>query len=596
MILTILGLILLLAPFMALKKFKNPKVGFFYIVLFIFLAQLIIALITQTLHLFTYQVVLTLNIVVFLTCLLFFRPHKLDLKLLAKKIDLFLVYVVLVSFAALYLAHYHYIGSYSTTTNLSTETKTPLNYPFPYFSDEWYSIAFIKDAIKTQSLPVRDPIWHGPFTNLEIAFHSLLSEFIVLLKLNPLTNYVLLSIAINVLTIVLLYLFLVVNDVKKRHSAIAGLSALYIVNTSLVPGLWTLIPLSLGIIFLLLCMVFCYLGRKKMFMIASFLTLFFYPPLILFVFILMLSQLNRKSFSKSLKIFIQHVAIITISAVLISSVFLFDRFSPGQIFELIMHKLFYDSYVGSNFVFSFPIYFAIPIPILLLVILGLPVLYKEKKALFAMVGVSLVFWVCYSFTSYSFIIEFERLVIVASILLVIVAGFGLKNVFDTLAKFEGLKDNWDLLYFQYIILILFVPLLFFYTKTDAWKHFTGRSPHMIAHNLPLANRFLYPDDLRLFAGVKNERFLSSPWKGTVISVATNNIPLTIKSGTISRLTQDYLEQFRNFSCKEKLDFVNLHSIAYVYIPLLQIDCPMFQVKGISNEGIILYKTNLRIQP
>lgn len=230
---------------------------------------------------------------------------------------------------------------------------------------------------------------------------------------------------------------------------------------------------------------------------------------------------------------------------------------------------------------------------MLFAILGLPALYKGKKALLAMIGASLVFWICYSFTSYSFIIEFERLVIVASILLVIIAGFGLKNVFDTLTKFEGLKNNWDLLYFQYIVLFLFVPLLFFYTNSDVWKHFTGRSQNLIAHNLPLANRFLHPDDLRLFAGVKNERFLSSPWKGTVISVATNNIPLTIKSGTISRPTQDYPGQFKNSSCKEKLDFVRQRNIAYVYIPLLSIDCPMFQLKGKSDEGILLYKTNLR---
>ncbi|MGE5042081.1 MAG: hypothetical protein ACM3IJ_04210 [Candidatus Levyibacteriota bacterium] len=592
MVLTVLGLVALLAPFLALKKFKDLKVGFFYILLFIFFLQLIIALATQALHLFTYQVILSFNTLVFFACLFFFRPFRPDLKLLAKKIDLFLIYVVLISGTALYMVHYHYTGFYSTTTNLSTETKRPLNYPYPYFSDEWYSIAFIKDAIATHSLPVRDPIWHGPFTNLEIAFHSLLSEFIVILNLNPLTGYVILSIVMNTLIITLLYLFLAINKVKKLQSAIISLSALYIVNTSLIPGLWTLIPLSLGIIFLLLSIAFYYLERKKMFLLASFLTLIFYTPLILLIIVMMVSQLYKKPYGKSLKIFVLYMLTVIISGGLISSVFLFDRFTPGQIFELIMHKFIYDSYVGSDFIFTFPIYFAIPIPILLLATVGLPALYKEKRALAAMVGISLLFWAFYSFTSYSFIIELERIVIVASILLVLAAGFGLKKIFDTVEKFEGFKNNWDFLYLQYIFLFLFIPLLLFYTGSDAWKHFTGKSPFMVAHNLPLANRFLDPEDLRLFTGIKNARFLSSPWKGTVISVATNNVPLTIKSGTISGSIPDYQEQFRNFSCKEKQGFVKLYNLSYVYIPSLVIDCPMFQLKGVSAEGIMLYKTNL----
>lgn len=534
--------------------------------------------------------VLVINIIVFLTCLILFRPYKLDVRILVKKIDLHLVYVILISSIAIYLAHYHYTGTYSTTTSFLNKSTTPLTYSYPYFVDEWYSIAFIKDAISTHALPIRDPIWYGPFTNLEMAFHSLLAGIFLLLNLNPLNDYVPFSISINVLIIVLIYMFLKVSGVKKLHSAIASLSALYIINTSFVPGLWTLIPLNIGIIFLLLSMSFSFLKSKKMFMLSSFLTFIFYPPLVPFVFVLMLFQLNSKSFIENLKLLLQFMAIICISAILIASLFLFDRFPLNQIFQLIVNKIFYASYAGDNIVFSFPIYYAIPFLVLLLAFIGLPAVYKGNKALFSMVIVSFVFWICYSFTSYTFIIEFVRLVIVASVLLIIVAGFGLKFIFDTfLPKFEETRDSKGLVYFQYMIFFLFIPLLFFYSKSEAWMHFTGQNQKVMVYNLPLANQFLHPDDLRIFSRIKNERFFSSPWKGTVISVATNNRPLTIKSGSISGPIQDYSEQFGNYSCKEKLDFAKRHELVYVYIPSLTIDCPNFQLKDKSEEGILLYK-------
>ncbi|MBP7832353.1 MAG: hypothetical protein KA035_01115 [Candidatus Levybacteria bacterium] len=511
---------------------------------------------------------------------------------LAKKIDLHIIFIILVSSFALYLAHYHYTGIYSTINSFLVEAKTPLNYPYPYFSDEWYAVAFIKDAIITQSLPVRNPIWYGPFTNLEMAFHSLLAEIVLLLSLNPLLGYVPLSIAINVLIIVLIYMFLVISNVKKPLSAIASLCALYIINTSFVPGLWSLIPLTMGIVFLLLSMSFYYLKSRKMFMLASFLTLIFYPPLAPFIFVLMLFQLNNKSVRENLKSAVQFMAIIALSAILVASLFLFDRFAPEQIFQMILGKLLYASYAGDNIVFSFPIYFAIPLPVLLLSFLGIPVVYKKKKALFFMVIVSLAFWICYSFTSYSFIIEFVRLVIVGSVLLVVVAGFGLTYLFEKFEKYTYSKDHWKLVKLQYVILFLFVPLLFLYTKSDAWSHFSGKNEKVLVYNLPLANQFFHPEDLRIFSEIKNQRFFSFPWKGSVISVATNNFPLTIKSGSISGPVQDYLEQFRKYSCKEKLDFVKRHELVYVYIPELTISCPNFSLKDKSEEGILLYKVNL----
>lgn len=587
MFLTLLGVFLLISPFFALVKFKDPKIGFFHITLFILFIQLIIGVISQALHIFNYQVVIVLNIFVFISSLILFRPSKLALNFIRKP-DWALIFVISIAFLALYTVHYRYTGAYATVNNPINESETPLNYSYPYFSDEWYAIAFIKDSIASQSLPIRNPIWHGKFTNLEMPFHSLIAEITLLLKLNPVTGYVPQSIAINLLIIVMIYFFLSVNGVKKILSAIASLGALYIANAGLLPGLWTLLPLSVGIIFLLLSLSFYSLKRKFFFELASFLTLIFYPPLIIFIIVLLGFQLFGKSLTKSLKLLSHYVIIVAVSAFFISMLFLFDTITVDEVLNSIINRIFYTSFIGSNFISSFPIYYIIPIPILMLAVLGLPVIIKERKALAIMLAVSLVFWTYYSFTPYRFIIEFERVVIVASLLIVLVAGFGLNTFFDFLGKITSFNS----IYLQRIILLAFLPLLLIYTESNSWGKFTAHpiGSDVVSASKPLANKYIHPDDLSLFSDIKNKNFLAPAWKGTVIGVATDNLPLAMKDGTISQPNQNYFSEFINMSCIEKLEFTKQRDLAYAYTP--QFDCPGFRVKGKSAEGLILYMTDL----
>lgn len=587
MLSTLLGIILLLSPFLALKKFKDPKIGFFHITLLILFIQLIIAVVSQALHIFNYPVVLVLNIIVFLICLFFFRPSKQTLYL-ANKPDLSLIFVISVAFLALYSVHYNYTGTYSTVINPVNETKTSFSYQYPYFSDEWYAVAFIKDSITTSSLPIRNPIWHGKFTNLEMPFHSLLAEITLLLRLNSVIGYVPLSIAINLLIIVLIYFFLVVNRIQRPLSGIAGLSALYIANAGLLPGLWTLFPLSLGIVFLLLSLAFYYLKSQYMFGLASFLTLIFYPPLAIFIFILMFFQIFGKSLSNSLKLLSLYIAIVIASAVFIATLFLFDTTTISQIFNSVIHKLFYTTFIGKNFISSFPIYYVVPIPVLIFGALGLYRMFKEKQALLGILIVSLAFWICYTFTPYRFIIEFERVIVVASILIIVVAGFGLKTVFDWLEKFKFFNS----IFLQRLILFAFLPLLLIYTKSSSWENFTVSQigSEIVSTSKPLVNKYLHPDDLKLFANIKNKKFLAPAWKGTVISVATDNFPSAIKDGTISQPKQNLFVEFLNLSCIEKTGFIKKMELDYVYTPMF--DCPGFRIEGKSAEELILYRTDL----
>jgi len=278
-----------------------------------------------------------------------------------------------------------------------------------------------------------------------------------------------------------------------------------------------------------------------------------------------------------------------VAAVLISTLFLFDAIKFEHMFNLITHKLFYYSFLGNNALPSYPIYYVIPVPVLIFALIGTYLTWKGRKELIVILAISLLFWLIYTFTPARFIIEYERLDIVSSIFIVILAGFGLKYTFSLFEKITHEKSS----YLQYIILAAFLPMLLFYTKSNTWKKFTVHQigTDLVSTSAPLANQYLHPDDLRLFSGIKNKGFLSTAWKGTVISIATDNRPHSIKDGTISQPNQNYFVQFLNMSCIEKFNFAKQFSISYIYTP--EFNCPKFQLEGISSEGLALYKVRLK---
>lgn len=596
MIKTILGLILLLFPFLLIYKFKDKKTGFACILSLLMAFHLILAVFLQFFGIFNYLLILGINLIAALII-----SRKINFKTLTenikninpKKIDWVLIFVIIILFIQLYSVHYDYTGIVTSTNESYKEVKN-MKYPYPYFSDEWSAVTFIKYSIESGKLPLTNPYWYNNFfPNLELPFHSFLSEIILLLNLNPLTHYTILTLFSGILICILVYFILRINKIGKLASSIASLSIPYIVNSANLPGIWNLIPVILGVISMLLTLLFISINNKKMILFTAFLTLVFYPPLFLFSTASLLSYFISTSIKKKekRKYILIYFLIIIIAAVFVSVfTYLHMGFSlKSFIFSYIKGKLLYPT-ITTDSIPNFAIWRIIPIPILLLSAFGIFKLSRIKKKvwLVAPVIVGLIYWLLYSFILLRIFIGYARVVVATSILIVLLSGFGLQYAINYLKKLNFIKQDKILTILQIIILIFFFILIFSYTQRDNWKELKLHSVVNDGIFKPAApaSNYLHEDDLKLFGNIERKNFLSPSWKGTVIGTATNNYPLNTKAATLTNQIFSF-NKFTKASCAEKRKIADQKKIDYIYSR--EFDCKGFDIRGISGEGLHLYK-------
>ena len=609
MIKTAIGLILLLSPFLLTRRFADKKIGFSYVMAFSMTFHLSVAVLTQAMQIFTYPVILSINLAVFLLVLFeskiitkkarkSIKENLLRLEGLRRsirRIDWVLVFVAIVLFIQFFSVHYNYSGKYSMLMIPEYQQARNMVYPYPYYSDEWYSVAFIKHSINTHSLPLVNPLDHNrPFINLEFPFHSFLSEMMLLMDMDPLTQYTQLTIFAGMLVCLLVYLLLQMNKVGRLPAAITSLSVPYIIDGANLPGLWTLIPIMLGSISMLLTFFFITANDRRMVLFMSVPTLLFYPPLFVFYAVLVLSYiLSAKGISnvERMKSLSRYIALAVLAAVVLSATYLSAGSSFSTYFPDVSSRLFYQSFISDS-IPQYPIYVIIPIPILLLSALGAYSIYKKKIWLISVLSLGVFYWILYSGVTFRIIFEYQRVVFFTSILIMIAAGFGLDRLLRYLKNrifFQRKFNGFDVLdYLQAVILISLFLLSFSYTDRDDWQQLTllnVKAQRTFMPGAP-ANRILQPDDLRLFENIKNQTFLSDPWKGTVIGVATDNFPVSTKPGTISNDRKAFFT-FVTSDCSVKYETAKSRGIDYIYLP--EFDCPSFKFIGSSNEGFNLYR-------
>lgn len=598
MVTLILGIILLAIPFLLMDLFSDKKKGFIYVLFFIMLFQSVLGMLTQLLGIFYYDVILGCTLLADIIAILIYfvlkSKSKKGYSFKFGNMDWIILTVAAISVLTLYQVHYNYTGQISLATDTAPVYHQVKNvvYPYPYFSDEWYAVSLVEGAISHHSLPVINILSNSFFFNLEVFFHSFIAEIVLLLGLNPLLQYTMLGIFFNSLIILLIYLFLRISKIPKLASAVSSLFGLYIAVSGNLPGIWHLIPFTSGIIFFLFSICFMEFGEVVPAFLALIASSAFYPPLFPFCFVgfivflfTRLKMPKDKLFKLIAYSFLTLFFIVPLAYILI-------MISPlSGMGSYFISRIFFIT-LTAPYMVQLAFFNVIPIFAILLAILGLHSICKNKKwILLSEFILGAVFWFFYSFTLFRFFIEFERVAIFTGIIVVIIAGFGLAQI-ENYIKIKFQKNGNKIIKIsEVIILLIFLILVPFYTQSENWKNITEIDPKSgdVAHPKSPANGYLTADDLRIFKNIKGKRFLSLPWKGTVIGVSTGNYPILVKDGNISIGSPSILDDFSNASCSGKEDMAKKFNLDYIYV--YEFNCPGFKKIDKSQEGFVLYKTD-----
>lgn len=305
-----------------------------------------------------------------------------------------------------------------------------MRYPYPYFADEWYAIALIKDSIVSHSLPLWNPLDAGRprFLNFEFAFHSFLAELMVLLGLNPLTGYTLLTMFSGLLICLLVYIFLIFDGAARWPAAITAPAILYITNGANLAGIWTLIPLIAGMVCLLLSLFFFVAGQKGMIWFMAVLTILFYPPLVPFYTVAVISflgtsrELSPRKVSSSMLWYV--VFLVCVGSMLLMPAIGWEGKAATSVSRILLSKIFPSTF-PPNSITRLAIGHVIPVSTIIFSILGIFAAARPRPWLTAMVLLGLGYWAVYSRTTFRLILDYPRVVVATSILLALVAGYGL---------------------------------------------------------------------------------------------------------------------------------------------------------------------------
>ncbi len=588
---TILGIILLAVPFLCLAFFKDKKIGSVYIIFFSFLFHTALAFFTQFFGVFNYGVVLAITLIFEIILLIFWHQNRRSSVLVTrdflKKIDWVLLLVAVIAFLSLYQVHYNYTGkiNFATDTEVSYHEVKNMKYEYPYFSDEWYAVLLIENSIDSGHLPLAG-FGGRHFLNLEIFFHSFVSEIMLILGLNVLTKYTLISIFFNILIVVLAYLFLRISKVSQLSSAVSSLLILYIASGANLPGIWNFMPVHMGIIFCLIGFCFMAAGKTLPATIVGLPVIIFYAPLFIFYGIALLTfgfptkVASWRDCDEPVKM---RFALLS-GLLLLVLPFIYIVLMVSPFGDLVSSKLLYTSFYGDKMNVNFNFYNVIPFFAVVFGLFGLGYIYKKLKWFLAVLILGFSFWIFYSFTTTRFLIEYERVVFFTSILVCIASGFGLQFIGDRFEKF-----NRYIKYLEAVVFVAFLVFALFYTRAENWKSFVVRDitgSSLAYYPKAPANNYLIKEDLEIFIAIRNKNFLSIPWKGTVIGVATKNNPLSIKQGTISS-NNNVLSDFLLSDCKGKEIIAEQEKIDYVYLSGFK--CPQFKEIQKSPENLILYE-------
>jgi hypothetical protein len=581
-----MAFLLILTQLLWIFRFKDYKTGFIFVVSAIITTIAFSSIFLQIFGVFKFPYLFSIYLLIAAITLVL--NHKVIKEFTEKRkiskvslAPLFFIAALFVIGLQFYFVHFDYSGKISTYTGVFNVENFRSNQP--YFSDEWIAVGMSEKVIETGKLPFINIFNGNYFQNFLFVFHSLISGIDLLLDLNLLVSYQAVSIAFSLILLSFIYVLLRGYKISPGISVFIIFLISYLPNSSNLPLLWNLLPWNVGFLFFIAYLVSI---QNKQFFIAialNVLSIIFYPPIILLSipsFIFAVIKHNRVDW---LKIFSFYFGVILFGLVsAISFISFVNGTSFTKVFTTIYDFIFrnLNSALGTPplfIVWRVVPWFAVPF--------GFWALWKKRRVfpeITVPIFIGLILWFLYSGKFETFLMDYHRIVAVTSILILIISAFAIEDFKEFLTnKFHILSTKKIKLITMFLLITVFFALSFTFTQRENWINF--RTLEYLP--TPPANRYLHPDDLRLFKGIEKQVFLAPHWKGLVLGVATKNIPVITKPSTITVNLFRY-EDFILGSCEVKKNFTYKFKIKYLYIP--ETNCAGFELMGKSAEGLHLY--------
>jgi len=602
MINILLGLILITYSFLlGFLTSQDKKEGFIKSIIILIFVETLLSIVFAFLHIFTYFAFIITHILINIAVLSFFiYKKKLHLRNFLffgylKKIDYYLIILIIIVLFQFWSVHYNYEGKISTEVKDFIDAEN-YHYKYPYYSDEWYSVAFSKFMIQNNELPVKNPIVKNnpPFLNFQLPFHSFNAALMQLFNLDPVRGYVPLTIVMNTLLIIISYLYLRIKKLSKITSFLIAILVTHITNGANLPGLWYYLPFNLGIILFISLLFFISANNLSFILLSAFLSLIFYPPLAVLVVPILFIYLfqSKKFFSKKI------LYLLLLFGFAFMFLFLIAYIKINNIenlfFYLIHNKLYYPGFQGDFITKLNPINI-ISLIALFLFVFSIKDLLKKDKYILISIFIGSFLWILYFFMTSRIIIEHERIVLLTAILVTLASVYGLQNILMWI-------KNRNKIIFNLLLLGLIVYILSYslnYTSLNKWDKLQAYNKFdhsQIFNPKAPANGYLQEDEVSFFSDIKDKTILSTPWKSTTISVATGNYAFVSKEGTISVGSFEKLNNFLSSDCNGMKDIIYSKKnkklrVGYIYLPLI-LNCEFLDNVYTSKEGFVLYEVNI----
>ncbi len=308
------------------------------------------------------------------------------------------------------------------------------------------------------------------FPNPLVVFYSLTAILFFIFGINPLTGWALFALINGLIVCILIYLISRKLGAGLFASCIAMLSVPLITNGTNAPGIWFFVPF-IGSITVVLAGILLTLNKKTLLsMLAYAFSLMLYPPMILFVVPAIVGSILHNTHSRT-KIFLAGLGALICGSGLIS-IFLSQQYGWNQAFHLLTSWIIRQNLDGGIPLLS--IWYIIPIPLPIIAAIGIIISAKNKiDVLLLPLFVGLVMWVVYAYIPQTFIIDYSRVVVITSILLMPFIGLGTDKLFFLLSKlysYTGSQlDSRLVMTIKLIIIFFFLILASKYPSSNNWS-------------------------------------------------------------------------------------------------------------------------------